>query len=385
VLQEQLETHKTSLKNVDESLKRLNGSENSRNNVKKELDTDKSKRNFDIKNYEERDRNRSNSARKINIPETASNRTVRESGRDLKRYEDVRMPRKRGLETNESGDEDDHKRHTIKSSVVSTSVMPIKSKEELIKLQNKYKGSEQRNKRIIGHILGTLRQFKNDDTERSTTSQAIHRKELEKKIEIKKVEDIKRIVEEKRKLEEEKYKEQQRIEIIEQKIRLAEEFDLWKKNQLQYKKFIRTKAKPFIFYLPKEHDSNSQKLLQETAALIDDQIAKKLKEIEDELEALTKRNDSLNASKTENQAAADNKENKEAAQPESDSDESELDEEKNNINLRIGDDDEEEPVVKPKADDLKAEENSNVEMLEAANEAGPSEAMESETKVDESC
>ena len=116
-----------------------------------------------------------------------------------------------------------------------------------------------------------------------------------------------------------------------------------------------------------------------------DQIAKKLKEIEDELEALTKRNDSLNASKTENQAAADNKENKEAAQPESDSDESELDEEKNNINLRIGDDDEEEPVVKPKADDLKAEENSNVEMLEAANEAGPSEAMESETKVDESC
>ncbi len=119
--------------------------------------------------------------------------------------------------------------------------------------------------------------------------------------------------------------------------------------------------------------------------LFTDQIAKKLKEIEDELEALTKRNDSLNASTTENKAAADNKENKEAAQPESDSDESELDEEKNNINLRIGDDDEEEPVVKPKADDLKAEENSNVEMLEAANEAEPSEAMESETKVDESC
>ena len=104
------------------------------------------------------------------------------------------------------------------------------------------------------------------------------------------------------------------------------------------------------------------------------------------MEALTKRNDSLNASKAENKAAADNKENKEAAQPESDSDESELDEEKNNINLRIGDDDEEEPVVKPKVvDDLKTEENSNVEMLEAVNEAESTDAMESETTVKDEC
>ena len=102
------------------------------------------------------------------------------------------------------------------------------------------------------------------------------------------------------------------------------------------------------------------------------------------MEALTKRNDSLNASKVENKAAADNKENKEAAQPESDSDESELDEEKNNINLRIGDDDEEEPVVKPKVD-LKTEENSNVEMLEAVNEAESTDAMESETTVKDEC
>jgi hypothetical protein len=49
--------------------------------------------------------------------------------------------------------------------------MPIKSKEELIKIQNKFTGSEQRNKRIIGVILGTLRQFKNDDKERSSTTQ----------------------------------------------------------------------------------------------------------------------------------------------------------------------------------------------------------------------
>jgi hypothetical protein len=49
--------------------------------------------------------------------------------------------------------------------------MPIKSKEDLIKLQNKFSGSEQRNKRIFGHILGTLRQFKSDDKERSSTTQ----------------------------------------------------------------------------------------------------------------------------------------------------------------------------------------------------------------------
>ena len=146
--------------------------------------------------------------------------------------------------------------------------MPIKNKEDLIKLQNKGV-SQQRNKRIFGHLLGTLSQFKTDDKVRSSTTQAIHRKELEKKIEIQKVEEKKKHSDEKKKLEEEKYKTQKNVEILEAKIRLAQEFEQWKTHQLRYKNFIRTKSRPYIFYLPKILDDKTQKLLAETAALID--------------------------------------------------------------------------------------------------------------------
>ena len=46
-------------------------------------------------------------------------------------------------------------------------------------------------------------------------------------------------------------------------------YAIWKTNQLQYKKFIRTKTKPFIFYLPKELESKASSLLEETAVLIE--------------------------------------------------------------------------------------------------------------------
>ena len=101
--------------------------------------------------------------------------------------------------------------------------MPIKRREDLIRIQNKFTGAEQRNKRIVGVILGTLRQFKSDDTERSNTTQAINRKELEKKIEIKKIEEKTKIIEEKKKLEEEKSLALNRIKILEEKILLTKE------------------------------------------------------------------------------------------------------------------------------------------------------------------
>lgn len=101
----------------------------------------------------------------------------------------------------------------------------------MIKLQNKYTESAQRNKRILGVIFGTLKQFKTEDSERSNTAQAQHRKELEKKIEIKKIEEKKRILDEKRKLEQEKYKQTRNIEIIERKISLTEDVILFKKDK----------------------------------------------------------------------------------------------------------------------------------------------------------
>lgn len=347
-LQEKLNAHKKNLKDVDLSIKRLNGSERLRNDNKRE-DSATNKNENSISKV------RLNSTRKVNLVD--NNRNLKRKSFEDQGLFGTNKRRSMHNEAESAGEEDDTLKPTIKSSVVSSN-MPIKSKEELIKLQNKYTGSEQRNKRIFGHLLGTLSQFKNDDKVRSSTVQAIHRKELEKKIELQKIEEKKKVVEEKRKLEDEKHREQKNIEILETKIRIAKEFESWKANQLQYKKFIRTRTKPFIFYLPKTLDDSTEKLLLETALLIDEQIAKKLKVTEGELDVLTKQSASLN---NEVQESNENKENKESH---SSDEESEMDEEKNSINVRIGDEDEDEPAETsidlnektPKAEDTKSPE-----------------------------
>lgn len=56
---------------------------------------------------------------------------------------------------------------------------------------------------------------------------------------------------------------------------------------MHLKKFIRTKAKPYVFFLPKTLTSSSEKLVAETCQLIEEEIAKKQKEFESEIEMLT--------------------------------------------------------------------------------------------------
>lgn len=312
VLQQKLDTHKRLYKEADASIKRMNGLE-----TNARLVTANSER------------------RKVSLEEDTK-------AKKRKSYDEqkISLNNKRIVATNhhnESAEEADTP--SVKSSIVSSAPQPIKSKEDLIRLQNKGI-NVQRNKRIFGHLLGTLTQFKTDDKVRSSTTQAIHRKELEKKIEIQKIEDKKKFIEDKKRLEEEKLREQKNVEILEAKIQLAKAFEQWKSNQLQFKNFIRTKTKPYVFYLPKELNADTQRLLDETASLIDAQIAKRLKETEAELEILTKKSARLN---NEHEVEM-NKENNKKSDMESDSDSEMMDDEKNGINVRLEDEENEEAV-----------------------------------------
>jgi len=330
-IKEELATHKKKLKDVDISIKRLNGTA-----------SDKSIKNIEFPiNNKLNVLNSNSNTRRVSLPEGENSRSsLKRKSYDDQKFSYSNIKRNTSVNADPDSCEDEpFERPTIKSSVVSSS-MPIQSKDDLIKLQNRG-ASVQRNKRLFGHLLGTLSQFKSDDKVRSSTTQAIHRKELEKKIEVQKVEEKERDTEEKKKLEEEKSKRQQNIEILETKMRIAQEFEEWKKNQLQYKKFIRTKSKPYIFYLPKELDVNTEKLLNGTAALIDEQIEKKLKETNAELDVLTKKSARLNE-ETENgdlkNKKLQNKENTEQDLESSDHDEME---EEAKINVRLGDEEEE--------------------------------------------
>jgi len=235
LLHEELETHRKTLRNVDDSIKRLNGNERDKasKNKTEETRTSASSRIVKLKSDE---RVVMKNGRNDNNDKSSSRRPLNETN-----------SRKRSSNhLDEDSDEEPRKRPSIQSSVVS-STMPIKTKEDLIKLQNKDSNSQLRNKRMLGFILGTLKDFRADDKQRSSTQQAQQRKELEEKIEIKKIEERQRMIEEKKRLEDEKYRETRNIEIVEKKIELTEQFETWKKNQLSYKMFFSTKFIKTLF------------------------------------------------------------------------------------------------------------------------------------------
>lgn len=351
MLQEQLAARKQHLKDVDSSIKRLNGNEKNRQNNGSKGDISLDRGNSF------KSRSMAPITRRVSLNEADNVRSMKRKSYDDQKFSNSK--RNSSLNDPDSADEDGYDKPTIKSSVVS-SAMPIKTKEDLIKIQNKG-ANVQRNKRLFGHLLGTLSQFKNDDKIRSSTTSAIHRKELEKKIEIQKIEEKIRHTEEKKKLEEDKNREQQNIEILESKIRIASEFENWKKNQLQYKNFIRTKSKPFVFYLPKRFDEATEILVKETASLIDEQIGKRLKETEAELAVLTKKAARLNNEK-EDIGNNENKENKQ--NPETlESDNDEMDDEKNAISVRLGDDEEEEAADTSRENDQTANTTTVTEVI----------------------
>lgn len=358
-LQEQLATHKQKLKEVDFSIKRLSGSDRSRNNGKTDLNNESNVKARLILTTS------ANEPRKVSLSNNKdNNRSIKRKSYDDQRYS-YKNKRISTFKEHDSADEDMEK-PTIKSSVVS-SIMPIKTKEDLIKIQNKG-ANVQRNKRLFGHLLGTLSRFKSDDQLRSSTTQAIHRKELEAKIEINKVEEIKRLSADKKRLEEEKQKQQETIEILEAKMQLSQEFEDWQKNQLKLKKFIRTKSKPFVFYMPKILDENTKKMLEESALAIDELIAKRLQKTKAELEVLKRKEARLNNTEKDDTTKNENKENKQANMngEAMESDNDELDEEKinaNNVQLGVEDEDE---VVESSNDtlELKPEINDSINKKE---------------------
>lgn len=331
VLQEKLDTHRQRFNAADASIKRMNGRADDNNRVV------------------------TNERRKVSIPDERPPKRKSYDEKHSRSFPDSKNnKRNSGLNKMEISDE---KEPSIRSSVVSSTVIPIKSKEDLIKLQNKG-NNVQRNKRIFGHLLGTLTQFKTDDKVRSSTTQAIHRKELEAKIEVQKVEDTKKQIENKLKLEMEKIREQQNVEILEEKIKLAKAFEEWKTNQMQYRKFIRTKSKPFVFYLPKEMDEDTQKLLDASCSFIDGEIAKRLKETEAELDVLTKKSARLNNEMEE----VEDKENNKDVQMESGSEDGEMmDDKDDGVNVELGDEDEEEGPASAKSEKIVTDDKCEVD------------------------
>lgn len=187
-------------------------------------------------------------------------------------------------------DEEDDLPHklSLQSSVIATP-KDTKSRQDAIAEQQTGAGGEAgtaRNRRMFGLLLGTLVKFKED--ERTKEQQAEKRKAVELKLEEKQREERDRLIHERFQLFSDRRRHQAKLRALEQKMELVEIHSAWESETHSLENFIRTTAKPHVFFLPKSHIPESQSKLDESKRVLRELITERRKQLEEELEEIMK-------------------------------------------------------------------------------------------------
>ncbi|KAK3583327.1 hypothetical protein CHS0354_038937 [Potamilus streckersoni] len=187
---------------------------------------------------------------------------------------------RRGADSGE--DEDLEDKPTI-SSVVSTP-KETRTRQTSIEEQNKDVSGKARNKRMFGVLIGTLQRFKTEAVEAKEKEE--RRKEIEKKLEEKFKQEKEEIIRERRLLFQERRQKQWKIRLLEQKMELAQNHESWEQETRKLACFIRTKAKPHIFYSPTSMNPELDSKLKSTEKIIEEMILERRRKLELEIEEL---------------------------------------------------------------------------------------------------
>lgn len=186
------------------------------------------------------------------------------------------------LGAKEQDEADDFPRPKISSRV--SKEQPPATRENALAMQSR-NNDLARNKRMFGSLLGTLQKFRNEEDKGVQEKRA--------KIEMK-IEKQQLMVKEKLKLEKDtlisdRRRKQLEIKSLEVKMFKMRNLKSWEEQKQSLLKFIGTKGKPQIFFLPKVMTPKSEALLNESQEEVQQMIENKRQSVNDEIKEIETR------------------------------------------------------------------------------------------------
>lgn len=148
-----------------------------------------------------------------------------------------------------------------KPKLNSRIIRELPTKEEIVEAQGSDPASRARNRRMFGSLLGTLQKFCQEESRLKNKEEK--KAKIEKKLEDQQNQEREIMKKERQNLYLNRKRQQLEIKMIENKMELVREFAAFEEAKKPLMNFIRTKAKPSIFYLPKMHNKSTESKMAE--------------------------------------------------------------------------------------------------------------------------
>lgn len=147
----------------------------------------------------------------------------------------------------------------MKPKINSRVIRELPTREEIVNAQGSDAASRARNRRMFGSLLGTLQKFCQEESRLKPKEEK--KAQIEKKLEDQQLKERENMKKERQDLFLNRKRQQMEIKMLETKMMRLKELAMWEESKKPLANFIKTKAKPRIFYLPKVLDKKSEKKL----------------------------------------------------------------------------------------------------------------------------
>ena len=206
--------------------------------------------------------------------------------REDRRHSDLNPAKRRAIETKSvfsrlsgppSREDEEYSKPRLSSRVIKEQP----TRQEIVAAQTGDAQSRARNRRMFSSLLGTLQKFSQEESRLKPKEEK--KAQIEKKLEEQAIKERENLLKEKQCLFSDRKRQQLEIKAIENKMSKMKDFEAWEESKKPLLKYIQTKGKPNIYYLPKTMCPKTEERLRESRAEMVKIMEKKRQEVMEEI------------------------------------------------------------------------------------------------------